>query len=125
MSKGPIARPTTQHLSHPIKAPHQQHVPQLSALARQSMDQSHPSGDQAHERRSLRHSIAKDQLLVEPREGVGGYRGAVEERVGTVMDAFRNAKRFHATVGFTVDTRLKDAADLGGSRLLLLWDRRN
>ncbi|KIJ94069.1 hypothetical protein K443DRAFT_12422 [Laccaria amethystina LaAM-08-1] len=36
-----IARPATQHLPHPIKAPHRQHVPQL-------LDQSHPSGDQAH-----------------------------------------------------------------------------
>jgi len=46
------------------------------------MDQSHPSGDQAYERRFLRHGIAIDQLLADPREGTGGDRGAVEERGG-------------------------------------------
>jgi len=45
------------------------------------MDQGHTSGNQAHERRFL-HGIARGQLLVEPREGVGGDRGAVEERGG-------------------------------------------
>ena len=35
-----------------------------------------------------------------------------------VMDALRNAKRFHATFGFIADTGLKDATDLGGSLLL-------
>ena len=42
-----------------------------------------------------------------------------------VINALRSAKRFHATVSFIVDTGLKDATDLGGSRLLLLWDRRS
>ena len=42
------------------------------------------------------------------------------EEVGMVMDALRNAKRFHATVGFTTDTGLKDTTDLGGSSLLFL-----
>ena len=37
------------------------------------------------------------------------------EEVGMVMDALRNAKRFHATVGFIADTGLKDATDFGGS----------
>ena len=36
------------------------------------------------------------------------------------MDALRNAKRFHVTVGFTTDTGLKDATDLSGSPLLFL-----
>ena len=35
------------------------------------------------------------------------------EEVGMVMDALRNAKRFHATVSLTTDTRLKDTTDLG------------
>ncbi|EDR09748.1 dynein heavy chain protein 2 [Laccaria bicolor S238N-H82] len=34
------------------------------------------------------------------------------EEVGMVMDALRNAKRFHATVSFIADTGLKDATDL-------------
>ena len=42
------------------------------------------------------------------------------EEVGMVMDALRNAKRFHATVILTTDTRLKDTTDLGGSSLLFL-----
>ena len=54
----------------------------LFPLARQLMNQSHPSGDQAHEGRFLQHAIAREQLLVEPRGGVGRYRGAVEERGG-------------------------------------------
>ena len=37
------------------------------------------------------------------------------EEVRMVMDALRNAKRFHATVSFIADTGLKDATDLGGS----------
>ena len=32
-----------------------------------------------------------------------------------VMDALRNANRFHATVSFIADTGLKDATDLGRS----------
>ena len=55
LNKGPIARPTTQHLPHPIKAPCRQHVSQLSPLTRQLMDQGHPSGDQAHEGRFIPH----------------------------------------------------------------------
>jgi len=39
------------------------------------------------------------------------------EEVGMVMDAWRNTKRFHATVSFIADTGLKDATDLGGSLL--------
>jgi hypothetical protein len=31
------------------------------------------------------------------------------------MDCLRNAKHFHATVSFIVDTGLKDATDLGES----------
>ena len=42
------------------------------------------------------------------------------EEVGMAMDALRNAKRFHATAGFTSDTGLKDTTDLGGSSLLFL-----
>ena len=38
--------------------------------------------------------------------------------MGIVMDALRNAKRFHATVIFIADTGLKDATDLDGSLLL-------
>ena len=37
------------------------------------------------------------------------------EEVRTVMDALRNAKGFHATVGFIIDTGLKNATNLGGS----------
>ena len=37
-----------------------------------------------------------------------------------VMDALRNAKRFHATVILTTDTGLKDGTDLSGSPLLFL-----
>ena len=40
------------------------------------------------------------------------------EEVGMVMDALRNAKRFHAIVSFSTDTGLKDPTDLGGSLLL-------
>jgi len=47
---------------HPIKAPHWQHVPQLSPIARELMDQSHTSGD-AHEERFIWHGIARSQLL--------------------------------------------------------------
>ena len=32
-----------------------------------------------------------------------------------VMDALRNAKRFHATVASIADTELRDTTDLGGS----------
>ena len=39
------------------------------------------------------------------------------EDVRMVMDALRNAKRFHATVSFIADTGLKDVTDLGGSVL--------
>jgi dynein heavy chain 1 len=35
-----------------------------------------------------------------------------------VMDALKNAKRFHATVSFIAEPGLKDATDLGGSRIL-------
>ena len=59
LNKGPIARQTSQHLPHPVKAPHPQHIPQLSSVAPQLMDQSHPSGDQAHERRFIRHGTAR------------------------------------------------------------------
>ena len=38
-----------------------------------------------------------------------------------VMDALKNAKRFHATVTFIDDSGLKDATDHGGSPLLFLW----
>ena len=95
MNKGPIARPTTQRLAHPIKAPHRQHVPQLSPLARQSIGQSHP----------------RDQLLVEPGEGIAGDRGAARERGGG--DGYGCI----GTVSFVAD-RLKAATDLGGSLLL-------
>ena len=81
------------------------------------MDQSHTSGDQAQERCFLRHGIARDQLLVEPRGGIGGDRGAVEERGGGDGHGC-NAKRFHAIVSFSTDTGLKDPTDLGGSLLL-------
>ena len=37
------------------------------------------------------------------------------EEVRMVMDALRNAKRFHGSVGFIAETRLKEATDLGGS----------
>ena len=40
------------------------------------------------------------------------------EEVGMVMDALRNAKRFHPIINFIPDTGLKDATDLGGSLLL-------
>ena len=60
-----------------------------------------PSGDQAHERCFVRHGMSRDQL-----------------RVRMVMDALRNAKRFHATVSLIADTGLKDAIDLGGSLFL-------
>ena len=39
------------------------------------------------------------------------------EDVRMVMDALRNAKRFHATVSFIADIELKDVTDLGGSVL--------
>ena len=45
--------------------------------------------------------------------------------MGIVMDVSRNAKRFHATISFIADTRLKDATDLGWSPLLFLWDKRS
>lgn len=35
------------------------------------------------------------------------------EEVNMVMDCLRNAKRFHATVGFIADTGLKEATDRG------------
>jgi len=47
------------------------------------------------------------------------------EGVGIVMDALRNAKRFHATISFIADTGLKDAMDLGWSPLLFLWDKQS
>ena len=37
------------------------------------------------------------------------------EEVRMVMDALRNATRFHVTVSFTAGTGLRDATDLGGS----------
>ena len=37
------------------------------------------------------------------------------EEVRMVMDALRNAKRFHVTLRFIADPGLKDATDLGGS----------
>ena len=40
------------------------------------------------------------------------------EEVEIVMDALRNAKRFHVIISFIPDTGLKDATDLGGSLLL-------
>ena len=40
------------------------------------------------------------------------------EEVEMVMDALRNAKRFHPIISFIPDTGLKDATDLGGSLLL-------
>ena len=43
------------------------------------MDQGNPSGDQAHKGRFIRHGIARDQLLVESGEGIGGDTGAAEE----------------------------------------------
>ena len=90
------------------------------------MDQGHPSGDQAHEGCFIPHGIARDQLLVEPREGVERMKAQLRsEEVGMVMDALRNAKRFHVTVSLTTDAGLKDTTDLGGSSLLLFWDRRS
>jgi len=62
------------------------------------MHQSHPSGDQAHKGGFIQHGIARDQLLVEPREGVVEDRGAVEERGSG--DGHGGTKRFHATVSF-------------------------
>ena len=73
-----------------------QHVPQLSPLARQRIGQSHP----------------RDQLLVEPREGIAGDRGAARERGG--WDGYGCI----GTVSFVADTGLKAATDLGGSLLL-------
>ena len=35
------------------------------------------------------------------------------DEVNMVMDCLRSAKRFHATVGFIVETGLKDATDQG------------
>ena len=46
------------------------------------MDQSHPSSEPAHEGHFIRHGTASGQLLVEPREGVGGHGDPVEERGG-------------------------------------------
>ena len=40
LNKGSIARPTTQHLPHPVKVPCRQCVPQLSPLARELMKPS-------------------------------------------------------------------------------------
>ena len=45
------------------------------------------------------------------------WRKLRSEDIRMVMDALRNAKGFHATVSFIVDTRLKGATDLGGSIL--------
>ena len=41
------------------------------------------------------------------------------EDMRMVMDALRNAKGFHATVGLIVDTGFKGATDLGGSIFFL------
>ena len=46
-------------------------------------------------------------------EGIQAQLRSEDARM--VMDALRNAKRLHATVGSIADTRLKEATDLGGS----------
>ena len=55
---------------------------------------------------------ARGHLLVEPWEGVGGNRGAVEGR-----ECEDGQGCIHAIVGFIADTGSKDATDLGGSLL--------
>ena len=72
LNKGPIARPTTQHLPHPIKAPRRQHVSQLSPLARQLMDPGRRSGDQAHEGRFIPHRPTSSLGLERALKGMEG-----------------------------------------------------
>ena len=43
------------------------------------MNQSHPSGDQAHKRRFIRHGTPRGQLLVEPWEALEGMEAQLED----------------------------------------------
>ena len=84
-------------------------------MARQLVDRNHPIGDQAHEEHFVGHSVVRGQLLVEPQWALEGMEARLRsEEVGMVVDALRNAKRFHATVSFIADTGLEGAKDLGG-----------
>ncbi|EDR00669.1 uncharacterized protein LACBIDRAFT_313060 [Laccaria bicolor S238N-H82] len=109
-SMGPITRPATQQPHIPSML--RQHVPQLSLMAHQRRVKAIQAATKLT--RDVSSDTASQAVnfwssLESALEGIEAQVKCKEVRM--VMDALRNAKRFHVTVSVIADTELKGATD--------------